>query len=722
MFDEQIKKKNQMESELFAESYQKLAEVVTGENSAPRFSGSLLLNRRAVMDIAEQLDVDIPHSSNEDYSIQYYLDEVFRPQGIMWREVRLGEKWYADAMGVMLGSLEDGRCVALIPHGLGGYVYRDPDTGEKTQVTARNAKKLQRDAKLFYRPLPARELRVRDLISYMRKCSSIGDVALYVIATVAVILLGMVTPAMTKLLFSTVVSTKNSWLLLGVFTLLMVTAVTKLIFSIINQLVLPRISVRIAIPLQAAFMMRTLTAPVSDVREFSAGDLGTRLGTLYSYIQALLSMFLSSILTALCSLISFFQMFRYSPELAYVALGTTAVILILNIAVVKKSYDLGCERMDSQAAESGMTYSLIDGIQKITVTGAEKRAFIQWSQTYRRSMQAQYNPPLLLKVFGALNAFVLTAATIAMLYLAYRTKLSTASYYSFTASFAIVTGALGTISAGITGVAGALPVFRILRPVMKMVPEVEGNMEIVKTLKGNIRLEHVTFGYVPDQPPVIDDLSMEIRAGEYVAIVGTSGCGKSTLMKLLLGFEKPTSGTVFYDNKPLDDLDIASVRRKIGTVLQNGEIIQGTIFSNITITGNNLTMDDAWEAAEFAGIAEDIRRMPLQMNTRMPDGGRGISGGQKQRLLIARAIVNKPKILFFDEATSALDNLTQKAVTESLGALECTRVVIAHRLSTIQNCDRIFCLDKGKVVETGNYDELMQNNGFFAELVKRQQV
>ena len=396
--------------------------------------------------------------------------------------------------------------------------------------------------------------------------------------------------------------------------------------------------------------------------------------------------------------------------------------MILNIAVVKKNYDLGCERMDSQAAESGMTYSLIDGIQKITVTGAEKRAFIQWSQTYRRSMQAQYNPPLLLKVFGALNAFVLTAATIAMLYLAYRTKLPTASYYSFTASFAIVTGALGTISAGITGVAGALPVFRILRPVMKMVPEVEGNKEIVKTLNGNIRLDHVTFGYVPDQPPVIDDLSMDIRSGEYVAIVGSSGCGKSTLMKLLLGFEKPISGTVFYDNKPLDDLDIASVRRKIGTVLQNGEIIQGTIFSNITITGNNLTMDDAWEAAEFAGIAEDIRRMPLQMNTRMPDGGRGISGGQKQRLLIARAIVNKPKILFFDEATSALDNLTQKAVTESLGALECTRVVIAHRLSTIQNCDRIFCLDKGKVVETGNYDELMQKNGFFAELVKRQQV
>ena len=697
-------------------------EVVTGGKRAPHSSGSFLLNRRVMMDIAEQLNVAIPQSSNEDYSIEYYLDEVFRPQGIMWREVRLGEKWYTDAMGVMLGSLEDGRSIALIPHGLSGYVYRDPDTGERTRVTLRNAKKILREAKVFYRPLPQRELSMRDILSYMRKCSSAGDVALYVIATVAVILLGMVTPAMTKLLFSTVVSTGNSRLLLGIFILLIVTAVTTLLFSIINQLVLPRISARVAIPLQAAFMMRTLTAPVSDVRGFSAGDLGTRLGSLYGYIRILLSMFLSSMLTALCSLISFFQMFRYSQELAFVALGVTAVISILNIAVMKKTYDIGCERMDAQAEESGMTYSLIDGIQKITVAGAERRAFIQWSQTYRRSMQAQYNPPLLLKVFGAVNSFVLTAASIAMLYLAYRTKLPTATYYSFTASFAIVSGALGTISAGIAGVAGALPVFRILRPVMKMVPEIEENKEIVKNLNGNIRLEHVTFGYVPDQPPVIDDLSMDIRSGEYVAIVGSSGCGKSTLMKLLLGFEKPISGKIYYDNKPLEDLDVASVRRKIGTVLQNGEIIQGSIFSNITITGNNLTMDDAWEAAEFAGIAEDIRRMPLQMNTRMPDGGRGISGGQKQRILIARAIVNKPKILFFDEATSALDNLTQKAVTESLGALECTRVVIAHRLSTIQNCDRIFCLDKGKVVEEGTYDELMQKNGFFAELVSRQQV
>ena len=722
IFDEQIKKRNQLETELFTESYRKLAEVVTGDQNGLKLDQGMLLNRRVIEDIAEVLNITVPYSLHEDYSVQYYLDKLFRPRGVMWREIRLGERWYTDAMGVMLGSLEDGRRVALIPYGLNGYAYRDPDTGKKIPVTSMTAKKIQRDATLFYRPLPLRPLKTRDIMVYLYKCSSRGDILLYVMTSIAVVLLSMMTPAMTKVLFSTVVATGNSRLLISIFILLIVASVTSLIFSIINRLVLPRIAARVAVPLQAAFMMRVLTAPVSKVRDFSAGDLGARLGGLYNHVRILLSMFLSSILTVLCSLISFFQMFSFSRTLGFAALGFTVLMCVLYIAVTKKTYDLGCERMDADAAESGLTFSLIDGIQKITVSGAEKRAFTQWSRVYRRSVQTEFNPPLLLKVYVPLSSIILTVASVVMLYLSWKMKLPTASYYSFTTSFGIVTGALGTIGSGISGFAGSLPIFRMLRPVMNMVPEIGGGKEIVKSLSGNIRMEHVTFGYVKDQPPVINDLSLNIRAGEYVAIVGSSGCGKSTLMKLLLGFERPVSGEIIYDSKPLEELDIASVRRKIGTVLQNGELIQGTIFSNITITGSGLTYDDAWRAAEFAGIAEDIRKMPMEMNTHITDGGRGISGGQKQRLLIARAIINNPKILFFDEATSALDNLTQRAVTESLGALNCTRVVIAHRLSTIQNCDRIFCLDKGRVVEEGTYDELMQKNGFFTELVKRQQV
>ena len=225
-----------------------------------------------------------------------------------------------------------------------------------------------------------------------------------------------------------------------------------------------------------------------------------------------------------------------------------------------------------------------------------------------------------------------------------------------------------------------------------------------------------------NSPPILDDLTLTIEPGEYVGIVGRSGCGKSTLVKILLGFETPQEGTVCYDEHDTSSTNLRSLRRCIGTVLQDGKLFAGDIYSNITITAPSLGVDDAWDAAEKVGMADDIRRMPMGMHTLISEGSGGISGGQKQRLMIARAIVGRPKILIMDEATSALDNLTQKKVTDSLDALDCTRIVIAHRLSTIRSCDRIIALDRGKIVESGSYDELMEKDGFFAELVKRQQI
>ena len=223
-------------------------------------------------------------------------------------------------------------------------------------------------------------------------------------------------------------------------------------------------------------------------------------------------------------------------------------------------------------------------------------------------------------------------------------------------------------------------------------------------------------------PYVIDGLDLKIRAGEYVAIVGTTGCGKSTLLRLLLGFETPEKGAVYYDGKDLAKLDLRSLRRHIGTVTQNGTLFQGDIYSNIVISAPQLSLDEAWEAAEIAGIADDIRAMPMGMQTVISEGQGGISGGQKQRLMIARAVAPRPKILLFDEATSALDNKTQKKVSDALDALKCTRIVIAHRLSTIRNCDRILVLSGGKIRESGTYDELIAQKGFFAELVERQRL
>ena len=235
-------------------------------------------------------------------------------------------------------------------------------------------------------------------------------------------------------------------------------------------------------------------------------------------------------------------------------------------------------------------------------------------------------------------------------------------------------------------------------------------------------MSHVSFRYEQNTPYILRDLSLKIKAGEYVAIVGRTGCGKSTLVRLLLGFERPESGAVYYDHHDLTSLDPRVLRRQIGVVIQNGQLFQGDIFSNITLSAPQLTLDQAWEAAETAGIADDIRAMPMGMQTIISEGQGGISGGQKQRLMIARAIAPKPRILIFDEATSALDNKTQKQVSDALDGLHCTRIVIAHRLSTIRNCDRILVMDKGVIVEEGTYNELIDKKGMFADLVARQRL
>jgi ABC-type bacteriocin/lantibiotic exporter with double-glycine peptidase domain len=251
-------------------------------------------------------------------------------------------------------------------------------------------------------------------------------------------------------------------------------------------------------------------------------------------------------------------------------------------------------------------------------------------------------------------------------------------------------------------------------------PEVHGSSGDPGTLTGDIELSHVSFRYSDSGPLILDDLSLRVEPGQMVAIVGPSGSGKSTLFRLLLGLEQTSSGAVLYDGQSLANLDVEAVRRQIGVVLQRDRVQPGDVFHNIVGQSSSLTVADAWEAARAAGLEDDINAMPMGMHTNVNDGGGTFSGGQRQRLLIARAIVHKPRILLFDEATSALDNRTQKVVSDSLAQLRVTRVVIAHRLSTIQHADKIYVLDQGRVVESGNYAELSQRDGLFAHLIRRQ--
>ena len=721
LFDDRQKHKRILEDNMYSESVRKLTGVVTGHKGMPSDSDNLKM-LSTMEDLADALNITIPYTSNAEPDVKWYQEHYFRPQGVMWRKVKLTDKWYEDSIGIMLASFEDGTPVALFSAWDKGCYYNDPETGRKVRIDSELSKKFLPDATLYYRPLPMRKIGVPDIWDYIRGSCSAVEVIMLLAATVIAMILSLVTPSMTKVLTANVVEFMDMHQLIIVTVVLLIVTGALFIVTAMKQLILARICTKVAIPLQSAFMMRILYALAGKIKTFSSGDLGSRIGIMYTNIKTLLNMFLSIILTAACSFICFPQMFRYAYGPAWIALIVTVVLIALYVVVISMRYTVSESRMRYQARESGLTYSLIDGMQKITLSGSEKRAFSVWARIYRDSVRTIYDPPFLLKIFGVLSPVILLAGTIVIYPAALRTDVPPSSFYAFLASYAILTGALTQISSSAVNFADALPVFSLLKPVMDLEPEIGEQKKIVTNLKGDISLKHVSFRYTDDMPYVLEDLNIDIKSGEYVAIVGMTGCGKSTILRLLLGFEKPDYGEVYYDGKKLGTLDVTSLRRKIGVVLQDGDVFRGSIMANITVSAPELTEEEVWAVAETAGIADDIRKMPMKLNTPIPDNGRGISGGQKQRLMIARAIAGKPSVLFFDEATSALDNVTQKAVSDAIGEMNCTRFVIAHRLSTVQNCDRILCLDGGHIVEEGNYEELMKKNGFFAELVKRQQI
>ena len=396
-------------------------------------------------------------------------------------------------------------------------------------------------------------------------------------------------------------------------------------------------------------------------------------------------------------------------------MGFSAITTLMQIGINRRA-------MEISARESGLPYSLISGIQKIKLAGAEKRVFAKWLNLYAEGAELQYNPPMFIKINGVISTAISLISTIVLYYLAVTSGIDQSSYFAFTAAYGMLMGAFMSVSNIALSAATIKPTLEMAEPFLKAEPEVAEGKEVITNISGGLELNHVSFRYSEDSPYIIDDLSLKVSPGEYVAIVGKTGCGKSTLVRLMLGFEKPERGAIYYDGKDINSLDLPSLRRKIGTVMQDAGLLQGDIYSNIVITAPQLTMDEAWEAAEKAGIAEDILRMPMGMSTMIAEGQGGISGGQRQRIMIARAIAPKPKLLIFDEATSALDNKTQRQVSEALDAMGCTRIVIAHRLSTIKHCDRILMLDKGHIVEDGTYDELIEKGGMFAELVERQRI
>ncbi len=722
-FTEQIQQRELADQQDFEESFDQMAGAVMGKSLYAAYANQWTSTKDAIGEILRYYHIKDTEVPEEEKDLEEILSYLLRPQGIMWRTVELKEGWSKDASGAMLGMMEEGGApVALIPNNFLSYHYTDPKTGKRVTVTKKTEKLIARDAIAFYQPFPMRSMKMIDLFAFIFKNIRKTDLIRYVILALIITLVGMLTPRLTHILFSDVIASQSVKILMAIATFMLTVSVSALLFQAVQALIQKRISTGLDIAVEAATMMRILSLPPTFFKKYAAGELSNRMGYIGALVEQLITVFLSTGLTSVFSLIYISQIFEYAPSLVGPSLMVTFATIIITTVATLMQINISRNQMELASKEYGMSFALISGIQKIRLAGAERRAFSRWGKLYAKQAKYEYNPPLFLKINGVLVTAVSLTGTLVTYYLAVLTGVSDADYFSFNAAFGVVSGAFTTLSASVLAIAGIKPTLEMARPIMEAEPEVSKGKPVVNSLSGSIEISNVTFRYQEGMPKILDNLSLKIRPGQYVAIVGKTGCGKSTLMRILLGFEQPQRGAVYYDGKDLASLDVRSVRRKIGTVMQSGKLFSGDIFANISIAAPNLTLEQAWEAAEIAGMADDIRDMPMGMFTMLSEGEGGVSGGQRQRLMIARAVAPKPKILMFDEATSALDNLTQKKVSDALEKLKCTRVVIAHRLSTIKNCDRIVVLDGGKIVEDGTYDELIRQKGFFSELVARQQV
>jgi len=722
-FESQIEERRNADDQLLEESFLKIAGVVLGERTAQKIGDERIVTKSAIDEILKYYHCKPREIPEEVKTAEEQLDYCLRPYGLMRRSVELTEGWYKDAYGPILAfTKEDGLPAALLPGQIRGYHFTNPKTGKSEPVNGENASLFDTGAICFYLPLPQKSLGIPDLLLYMKRCVSLGDIIVIAAATLAVTVVGLIMPRITRALTGPVLSSGRKDALIGIAVCMICVSLSSQLISSVKNIVQGRLNTKTSLGVQAAMMMRLLSLPAAFFRKYSPGELKSRARSVGQLCSMLMSMVMSTALTSLTSLLYIGQIFRFAPSLVIPSLVIVLVTVVFSVVSTLMQIRVGRRQMEYAAKESGMSYSLITGVQKIKLSGSEKRVFAKWLDLYAEGAELTYNPPMFIKINGVISTAISLVSNIVLYCLAVQSGIGQSSYFAFTSSYGMLMGAFMSLSGIALSAAQIQPILEMAEPFLKIEPETAENKEIVTHISGSIDLDHVSFRYDESGPYILNDLSLSIRPGEYVAVVGSTGCGKSTLVRLLLGFEKPEKGAVCYDRKSLTKLDLPSLRKKIGTVMQDAGLFQGDIFSNIVITAPELTLADAWEAAEKAGIADDIRAMPMGMNTMVSEGQGGISGGQRQRLMIARAIAPKPKLLIFDEATSALDNRTQKQVSEALDKMGCTRIVIAHRLSTIRHCDRILVLEGGSIVEDGRYDELIEKGGFFAELVERQRL
>jgi NHLM bacteriocin system ABC transporter ATP-binding protein len=660
---------------------------------------------------------------NDDLANTMRIAETSRVRA---RRLLLRADWWVNSADPFVAFLGEGRrAVAILPGTGGRHIIVDPDAGTRRELTRATASELAPEAVMFYRPLPSRALTARDLLKF-GAATVRADFLRIMLAALCLGLLALATPLVIKLLIDSVLPRAEAdQLLICAIALIVVTLVAGG-FQMMQGIAMLRLESRLDWVLQAAVVDRLLRMPAAFFRNFSVGDLADRtLG-----IEAVRTIvtgrairgFLASVSCAFSFAVMLYLDVRLGLLAAALAVLRVAIVVAISLARLPKER----ESLYLQGWLEGLVLQFLTGVGKLRIANATTHALAIWVERFgkqRRNFIASQRAGNLQK---SLEAAFPALATLLIFALAQnasgpRPLQDLGTFLAFYAAFGLSLAAVGEWALAIGELLVAIPRIERLKPIISTATEISDERKSVGEISGSIEFAKVSFRYGESGPPILDDVSLSVGKGEYLAIVGPSGSGKSTLFRLLLGFEKPESGVIFVDGKSLETIDLGLLRREVGVVLQNSRLASGSIYDNIS-GGAQLSIDRAWEIARLAGLDGDIEAMPMGMQTMIAEGVSTLSGGQRQRLLIARALAHRPRLLLMDEATSALDNRSQAIVSDSISRLNLTRIVVAHRLSTVQSADRIVVLAGGKIVQTGTFAELMAQPGLFADFAERQLI
>lgn len=647
------------------------------------------------------------------------VDDLAALSGFAYREIKLSENWYNQNIGALLVFDENGAPMACLPRNNRSYnLYTN--NGEVKKVDKAFADKLRSRAYVFYRSLPSKKLSKRDVRVFWLGSLSIADVFRFFVISLITTVTALSIPIISRELYNVYIPLGLERVLLELGALLLGLMVSNVVFTIIRRLLLYRQGLRVGYDFQNAVIHRLFTLPQSFFRRYDSAELAVGVSSAESLAGSVTGEGLSLIMSVFISVIYLVCMLFISPVMSVwglIALIVYSVVYLLFMRFIAKR---SREYADASVQTTAVLTRLIHGIAKLKTSSAEEKAFLRYLKPYikERGIEEQIGKARSNMLAISLASSGIFALVFYLICYAQNFSVSAGEFIAFVSVFGGLSGYVTAIINSIMRVNSDMPMLKKLEPIFDEEPEDVHSLYSLNSFKHEIKLEHLTFSY--GDIPVLSDINLTIKKGEYVALTGVSGCGKSTLLKLMLGFEKPTTGRILYDGVNLEDFNKKLLRKNIGAVLQDSCLVAGSIYDNITVSRPDASLAEVSAAVKLSALEEDIQKMPMGLHTVLGEENSSVSEGQKQRILIARAIITNPPILILDEATSALDNKSQSVVTETLKKSSATKLVAAHRLTTIMDCDRVIVIDKGKVVEQGLPEELLKKGGLFARLAERQ--